>query len=86
MAFQAGTPTCDDLSGRLFKVETAAFRPNGARHVSLGQVNPRMRMNAAPGSLYTPEHCPERATQIRALPFQGVWFLLNCQPRAFALG
>ncbi len=24
------------------------FCPNGARQVSLGQVNPRMRMNAAP--------------------------------------
>ena len=47
-----------------FQAGKIAFRPNGAQHVSLGQVNPRMRMNAAPGSLDTPEHCPEGATQI----------------------
>ena len=33
----------------IFKAGKTAFRPNGAQHVSLGQVNPRMRMNAAPG-------------------------------------
>jgi len=34
----------------IFKAGKTAFRPNGAQHVSLGQVNPRMRINAAPGS------------------------------------
>ena len=29
-----------------------SFRPNGAQHISLGQVKPRMRMNAAPGHRY----------------------------------
>jgi len=45
MAFQAETQTAlASLAGKI------AFRPNGAQHVSLGQVNPPIRMNAAPGN------------------------------------
>ena len=33
------------------RIKTFRSRPNGAQHVSLGQVNPRRRMNAAPGEL-----------------------------------
>jgi len=48
-----------------FQAGKFAFRPDGAQQVSLGQVNPRMRMNAAPGHTNTPDHCPEGATQFR---------------------
>ena len=58
MAIQAGTQTAI-----AFQAGKPAFRPNGAQHVSLGQVNPRMRMNAAPGHTNISIHCPEGATQ-----------------------
>ena len=57
-----------------------AFEPERLGHISLGQENSRMRMNAAPGLFSALNTNPERVPHCcSALPFQGkiTWVLLK---------
>lgn len=43
---------------RILLSQFTAFHPNGAQHISLGHVNPHMRMNAAQGFVNRYIRCP----------------------------
>ena len=86
-------PTPPGFVNRSRREPVPSNQPERLKHISLGQVSPPRRMNAAPGLRSILTENPERVRHIEpsialsgnasfALPFQGIWFSLNPEPRA----